>query len=152
VQLYPVLEYRNEFRIERVFGRFKGDQLAIAPLFVKRDDQVVGLTRLLSLAVRVLTLMEFVVRRALAEQHRVLAGLYLDSSRKTTAKPTAERLLRVFSHIKLVSISFPDKVVYQVTEFSPVHQEIIDLLGLPSDLYTSLNQTLSRVSQASMSA
>lgn len=147
-----VLEYRNEFRIERVFGRFKGDQLAIAPLFVKRDDQVVGLTRLLSLAVRVLTLMEFVVRRALAEQHRVLAGLYLDSSRKTTAKPTAERLLRVFSHIKLVSISFPDKVVYQVTEFSPVHQEIIDLLGLPSDLYTSLNQTLSRVSQASISA
>jgi transposase len=147
-----VLEYRNEFRIERVFGRFKGDQLAIAPLFVKRDDQVVGLTRLLSLAVRVLTLMEFVVRRSLQEQDRVLAGLYLDSSRKTTARPTAERLLRVFSHIKLVSISFPDKVVYQVTAFSPVHQEIIDLLGLPSDLYTSLNQTLSRVSQASMSA
>src|SRR2546421_1171188 len=147
-----VLEYRNEFRIERVFGRFKGDQLAIAPLFVKRDDQVVGLTRLLSLAVRVLTLMEFVVRRALAEQHRVLAGLYLDSSRKTTAKPTAERLLRVFSHIKLVTLSLPDKVVYQVTNFSPVHQEIIDVLGLPPDLYTSLNQTLSRVSQASMSA
>jgi transposase len=147
-----ILEYRNEFRIERVFGRFKGDQLAIAPLFVKRDDQVVGLTRLLSLAVRVLTLMEFVVRRVLAEQQRVLAGLYLDSSRKTTAKPTAERLLRVFSHIKLVTLSLPDKVVYQVTNFSPVHQEIIDVLGLPPDLYTSLNQTLSRVSQASMSA
>jgi transposase len=147
-----VLEYRNEFRIERVFGRFKGDQLAIAPLFVKRDDQVVGLTRLLSLAVRVLTLMEFVVRRALAEQQRVLAGLYLDSSRKTTAKPTAERLLRVFSHIKLVTLSLPDKVVYQVTNFSPIHQEIIDVLGLPPDLYTALNQTLSRVSQASMSA
>lgn len=147
-----VLEYRNEFRIERVFGRFKGEQLAIAPLFVKRDDQVVGLTRLLSLAVRVLTLMEFVVRRALAEQQRVLAGLYLDSSRKTTAKPTAERLLRVFSHIKLVTLSLPDKVVYQVTNFSPIHQEIIDVLGLPPDLYTSLNQTLSRVSQASMSA
>jgi transposase len=147
-----ILEYRNEFRIERVFGRFKGEQLAIAPLFVKRDDQVVGLTRLLSLAVRVLTLMEFVVRRVLAEQQRVLAGLYLDSSRKTTAKPTAERLLRVFSHIKLVTLSLPDKVVYQVTNFSPVHQEIIDVLGLPPDLYTSLNQTLSRVSQASMSA
>jgi len=147
-----ILEYRNEFRIERVFGRFKGEQLAIAPLFVKRDDQVVGLTRLLSLAVRVLTLMEFVVRRALAEQQRVLAGLYLDSSRKTTAKPTAERLLRVFSHIKLVTLSLPDKVVYQVTNFSPVHQEIIDVLGLPPDLYTSLNQTLSRVSQASVSA
>ena len=129
-----------------------GDHLAIAPLFVKRDDQVEGLTRLLSLAVRVLTLMEFVVRRALAEQDRVLAGLYLDSSRKTTARPTAERLLRVFAHIKLVTIYLPDTIVYQVTSFSPVHQEIIDLLGLPSDLYTSLNRTLSRVVQASMSA
>src|SRR5881392_3741129 len=67
-----VLEYRNEFRIERVFGRFKGDHLSIAPLFVKRDDQVEGLTRLLSLDVRVLTLMEFVARRALKLQNRVL--------------------------------------------------------------------------------
>lgn len=145
-----ILEYRNEFRVERVFGRFKGEQLAIAPLFVKRDDQVVGLTRLLSLAVRVLTLMEFVVRRALAEQQRVLAGLYLDSSRKTTAKPTAERLLRVFSHIKLITITFPESVVHQVTGFSAVHQEIIDLLGFPSDLYTSLTKTVARVLQASV--
>jgi transposase len=144
-----VLEYRNEFRIERVFGRFKGDQLALAPLFVKRDDQVVGLTRLLSLAVRVLTLMEFVVRRALEQQDRVLAGLYLDSPRKTTAKPTAERLLRVFSHIKLITITFPDRVVHQVTAFSALHQDIIDLLGLPSDLYTSLTQIVLRGSQAS---
>jgi len=144
-----VLEYRNEFSIERVFGRFKGEQLAIAPLFVKRDDQVVGLTRLLSLAVRVLTLMEFVVRRALEQQDRVLAGLYLDSSRKTTAKPTAERLLRVFSHIKLITITFPDRVVHQVTEFSALHQQIIDLLGLPSDLYTSLTKTVLRDPQAS---
>jgi transposase len=147
-----ILEYRNEFCVERVFGRFKGEQLAIAPLFVKRDDQVVGLTRLLSLAVRVLTLMEFVVRRALAEQQRVLAGLYLDSSRKTTAKPTAERLLRVFSHIKLITIAFPESVVHQVTGFSAVHQEIIDLLGFPSDLSTSLTKTVARVLQASVMA
>jgi transposase len=147
-----VLEYRNEFRIERVFGRFKGDQLAIAPLFVKRDDQVEGLTRLLSLAVRVLTLMEFVVRRALEQQDRVLAGLFLDSSRKTTAKPTAERLLRVFSHIKLITITFPGSIVHQVTGFSALHQDIIDLLGLPSDLYTSLTKTVVQIPQASVVA
>ena len=147
-----ILEYRHEFRIERVFGRFKGEQLAIAPLFVKRDDQVVGLTRLLSLAVRVLTLMEFVVRRALKQSDRVLAGLYLDSSRKTTAKPTAERLLRVFSHIKLITIPSPDRVVHQVTGFSPLHQEIIDLLGLPPDLYTSLTRTVLRFPQPSVLA
>ncbi len=147
-----VLEYRNEFRIERVFGRFKGDHLSIAPLFVKRDDQVVGLTRLLSLAVRLLTLMEFVVRRRLQEQKRALAELYLDSPRKTTTRPTTERLLRAFSHIKLITITLPDRIVHQVTGFSPIHQDIIDLLGLPSDLYASLTKTVSCVLQASMSA
>jgi transposase len=147
-----VLEYRNEFRIERVFGRFKGDRLSIAPMFVKRDDQVEGLTRLLSIAVRLLTLMEFVVRRSLQEQKRALAGLYLDSPRKTTTKPTTERLLQVFSHIRLIRISFPDKIVYQVKGLCPVHQEIIDVLGLPPDLYTALNRTVSRVSQATVVA
>jgi transposase len=145
-----VLCYRSEFLIERVFGRFKGDRLAIAPMFVKRDDQVEGLTRLLSLAVRVLTLMEFVVRRALGQQQRKLAGLYLDSPAKTTAKPTAERLLRVFSPIKLVSITSPESIVSRVTGFSSLHQEIIDLLGLPQDLYTSLIKTVIRVSKATL--
>jgi transposase len=147
-----VLEYRNEFRIERVFGRFKGDRLSIAPMYLKRDDQVEGLTRLLSIAVRLLTLMEFVVRRSLQEQDRVLAGLYLDSPRKTTAKPTAERLLQVFSPIKLIALSFSDRIVYQVKGASSIHQEIIDLLGLPADLYTSLNRTAVRVSQAEVVA
>src|SRR5205085_1391339 len=98
------------------------------------------------------TLIEFVVRRALEQQDRVLAGLYLDSSRKTTAKPTAERLLRVFSHIKLITITFPDRIMHQVTGFSDIHQDIIDLLGLPSDLYISLTKTVLRIPQASVVA
>ncbi len=59
-----VREYRHEYHIERGFGRLKGAPLSIAPMFVKREDQVVGLTHLLSVAVRILTLMEFVVRRS----------------------------------------------------------------------------------------
>lgn len=144
-----VLEYRNEYRAERGFGRFKGDRLAIAPMFVKRDDQVTGLTRFLSLAVRLLTLMEFVARRSLKEEERAIAGLYLDSPIKTTTQPTAERLLRSFLHIKLIIVSFSDRIVYQVKGLSPVHQEILGLLGLPPDLYTSLARTVLRVTQAS---
>jgi transposase len=147
-----VLEYRNEYRVERDFGRLKGDRLGIAPLFVKRDDQVKGLARFLSLAVRLLTLMEFVARRSLKEQERVVAGLYLDSPSKTTTRPTAERLLRAFAHLKLIIICFPDRVIYQVQGLSHVHQEIITLLGLPSDLYTSLARTVSRVTQETVVA
>lgn len=141
---HAVLEYRDEYRVERGFGRFKGDILGIAPMFVKRDDQVKGLARLLSIAVRLLTLIEFVARRTLKEQGRAQAGLYLDSPVKTTTRPTAERLLRAFLHIKLIIISFSDRIIYQVQGLSPVHQEILELAGLPSDLYTSLARTISR--------
>jgi transposase len=64
-----VREYRHEYYIERGFGRLKGAPLSIAPMFVKRDDQVTGLTHLLSIALRVLTLIEFVVRRILKQQN-----------------------------------------------------------------------------------
>ncbi len=60
-----VQEYRHEYHIERGFGRLKGAPLSIAPMFVQREDQVIGLTRLRSRAVRILTLLEFVVRRSL---------------------------------------------------------------------------------------
>jgi len=143
-----VLEYRNEYRVERGFGRFKGDCLGIAPMFVKREDQVRGLARFLSIAVRLFTLTEFVCRRNLKEQKRAVAGLYLDSPVKTTTKPTTERLLRAFLHIKLITITFSDRTIYQVQGLSSVHQDVIELLDLPPDLYTSLARTVSRVTQA----
>src|SRR6266571_1041995 len=40
-----VREYRHEYHIEQGFGRLKGAPLSIAPLLVKRDDQVSGLTQ-----------------------------------------------------------------------------------------------------------
>ena len=38
-----VLCYRNEYRVERIFHRLKS-RLDIAPLFVKRDDQIIPLS------------------------------------------------------------------------------------------------------------
>ena len=62
-----ILTYREEWLTERGFHRLKGVPLSLNPLFVKRDDQVVGLTNLLSLAVRFLTLIEFVVQQKLKQ-------------------------------------------------------------------------------------
>jgi transposase len=147
-----VLEYRHEYRIERDFGRFKADRLVIAPMYVRRDDQVVGLPRLLSLGVRLLTLIEYVARRTLEQQQSTIAGLYLDSPRKTTKTPTAERLLRALIHIKIIIIYLSDRIVYQVEGFSPVHERILEALALPADLYTSLAGTVERASQATPAA
>src|SRR5260370_6760310 len=47
-----VLCYRHEYRVERIFNRLKS-RVQIAPLFVKRNEHIEGLTYLLTLGVRV---------------------------------------------------------------------------------------------------
>lgn len=137
-----VREYRHEYHIEHGFGRLKGAPLSIAPMFVKRDDQVTGLTHLLSLALRVLTLMEFVVRRSLKQQGATLAGLYKDNPRRATATPTAERLLQAFVPITLTQVEWPDQTFRHVRPLTPVQEQILRLLGLPADLYAALAHTI----------
>jgi transposase len=141
-----VQEYRQEYHIEHGFARFKGAPLSIAPMFVKRDDQVVGLTHLLSLALRVLTLMEGGVRRRLKQQGTTLVGLYKDSPRKATSTPTAERLLQAFVPMTITQVQLPDQVVQHVTALSPVQTQILRLLDLPADLYARLARTIPQTS------
>jgi len=133
-----VLTYRDEWLIERGFHRLKGAPLSLNPLFVKRDDQVVGLIHLLTIAIRLLTLIEFVVRRALQREQATLVGLHKENPKKATAIPTAERLLQAFSNITLTVVQLPDRVMRHVTPLTPLQVRILELLGLSPDIYRSL--------------
>jgi len=133
-----VLTYRDEWLIERGFHRLKGAPLSLNPLFVKRDDQVVGLIHLLTIAIRLLTLIEFVVRRALKREQAELVGLHKENPKKSTATPTTERLLQAFSNITLTIVQLPDRVVRHVTPLAPLQVRILELLGLSPDIYRSL--------------
>jgi transposase len=133
-----VLTYRDEWLVERGFHRLKGAPLSLDPLFVKRDDQVVGLTHLLSIAVRLLTLIEFAVRRALKRTESSLVGLHKENPKKATATPTTERLLQAFSNITLTIIQFPDHVVHHLTPLTALQVQILELLGLSPGIYRSL--------------
>jgi transposase len=133
-----VLTYREEWLIERGFHRLKGAPLSLTPLFVKRDDQVVGLIHLLTIAIRLLTLMEFVVRRALKREQASLVGLHKENPKKATATLTTERLLQAFSNITLTIIQLPDRVMRYVTPLTPLQVRILELLSLSPDIYRSL--------------
>src|SRR2546423_342952 len=85
----------------RSLGRLKGRPLSLTPMYVQRDDHATGLIRLLSIALRVVTLLEFVVRRQVAAAGAKLAGLYAGNSKRETGRPTAERLLEAFQDITL---------------------------------------------------
>jgi hypothetical protein len=58
----------------------------------------------LTLDVRVLTLVEFVVQRSLREADAKLYGMHPENRKKSTAKPSAERILKTFSKINLTII------------------------------------------------
>jgi transposase len=133
-----VLTYRDEWLIERGFHRLKGVPLSLDPLFVKRDDQVIGLINLLSIAVRLLTLLEFVVRRQLKQHQEQLVGLIENNPKKGIHNPTTERLLKTFADVTLTIVRSPGQVIRHVTPLSALQIRILELLGLPPGVYTQL--------------
>jgi transposase len=133
-----VLTYREEWLIERGFHRLKGVPLSLDPVFVKRDDQVTGLTNLLSIAVRLLTLIEFVVRRNLQRHQEKLAGLLPQNPKKGIDNPTTECLLKMFDNITLTIVPLPDRIIRHVTPLTILQIRILELLGLSPSIYTSL--------------
>jgi len=133
-----VLTYREEWLIERGFHRLKGVPLSLSPLFVKRDDQVVGLTNLLSLAVRFLTLIEFVVRRKLKQNQEKLVGLIENNPKKGIDNPTTERLLKMFDNITLTIVQLPGQTIQHLPALTAVQTRILELLGLSANVYTRL--------------
>src|SRR5947209_6823062 len=96
-----VLAYREEYLIERGFGRLKGRPLSVSPLQLTSEPRVKGLLRLLSLGLRVLCLLEYQVRAQLAEQQQSLAGLYAGNPKRATRRPTSEALLKAFKGLHL---------------------------------------------------
>jgi transposase len=134
-----VLCYRNEYRVERIFHRLKS-RVHIAPLFVKLNEQIEGLTYLLTLGVRVLTVTEFVLRRSLETAQASLPGLHPENKQKMTDKPTAERILKAFSDISLTIIknTAGEEILRRLTPLSGLQEDILQWLGLEITLYGQL--------------
>jgi transposase len=134
-----VLTYRDEWIIEHGFHRLKGAPLSLDPLFLKNDDQIKGLTNLLSIAVRMLTLIEFVVRRKLKQNQEKLTGLIENNPKKGIDNPTTERLLRTFRGIYLSTVHLPNQEpVRHITRLSNLQIRILELLGLSPTIYSQL--------------
>jgi transposase len=133
-----VLAYREEYLIERGFGRLKGRPLSVSPLQLTSEPRVKGLLRLLSLGLRVLCLLEYQVRAQLTEQQQSLAGLYAGNPKRATRRPTSEALLKAFKGLHLTALSQQAHTVYHVTPLSTLQERIMALLGFSPALYSTL--------------
>ena len=133
-----VLAYRDQYLVERGCGRLKGRPLSVTPMYLEREDHVTGLIRLLSIGLRILTLLEFLIRHRLAQEDAELAGLYAGNPKRATARPTAERILEAFKHITLTVIREPPRTLRHITALSSLQRRILDLLDFSPDIYTRL--------------
>ena len=86
-----VVRYRGGGVLERDFRLVKELPLGLRPLFVWKDDQIKGLTRLLTLGLRLLTLIESQVRQ----------GLYAGQATRETDRPTGKRILQAFARAQI---------------------------------------------------
>ncbi len=137
-----MLATRPECRIEQGFRRLKGNQLSVRPMYLRDETRVKGLVRLLSLGLRVLTLLEFGVRQRLAQEKESLRGLYVSSPTKAIARPTAERLLEAFKGLTLTIIHLNDQWLSHLTPLSELQKRILALANL-SEAYETLTATIS---------
>ncbi len=135
-----VRHYRGGWTLERDFRLVKDRPLGLSPLFVWKDEQVTGLVRLLTLALRLLTLLESQVRHALAAQQTELVGLYPGQPSRTTDRPTGARLLQAFARAQLTlsCIEGLTTTHWHLTPLSALHKQILHYLRLPLSLYTDL--------------
>ncbi|MCZ6680409.1 MAG: hypothetical protein O7E52_24530, partial [Candidatus Poribacteria bacterium] len=127
--------YRAAPRIERHFHLFKSAPIGISPMYVRNDDQIIGLCRLLSLCVRLMTLIEIVIRRHLNQHDETLAGLYEGNPNRKTKTPTAIKLLRAFRGISRVQFIAESNSGPYTTPLTPLQMKGLSMLGIDSAVY-----------------
>jgi len=133
-----VLAYREEYLVERGFGRLKGKPLSLSPMYVQSDQRATGLIHLLSLCLRILTILEWRCRQHLADHHESLPGLYAGNPKRTTSRPSAEALLQAFQLIHLSVVTLGQQAHRHLTPLSELQQHILCLLNMPPALYDRL--------------
>jgi hypothetical protein len=130
--------YRQQAIHERGFARLKTRNLHIRPVYLSDERRIAGLTWLLCLALRVLTLTEYRLRTALARRGETLAGLNPASRAQATTSPTTERVIAAFQNLTRTTVALPQAVHHHVTPLSALQTHVLALLDLPTDLYTRL--------------
>ncbi len=129
--------YRDEWLIERGFHRFKKGHIPALPLFLRLPERIKGLMLLLTIALQVLTLMEFVSRRELSKKDETISGLVPGNPKMKTSRPTAERLLSQFDNLHLLIEEKGEKFSGVMVEgLTSLHKQILSILQLPENIYS----------------
>jgi transposase len=130
-----VWAYRGQYRIEDDWSRLKGRSLGLTPLYLQDEERIQGLVYLLSLALRVLTLVEWEVRERLRQEGAQLQGIYAGQAGRKTARPSAELLLGALKTISVSVVEINGQIHALLAPLTEVQKRLLALWDLPPDLY-----------------
>ena len=130
--------YRGQNSVEGNYARLKGQPLGLAPMYLQHERRIVGLVLLLSLALRLLSVLEWSLRRKLQESGEPVKGLYPGQPGRKTKTPSAELLLEAFKGVSLTVLLLGGQLASYLTPLSPLQLRLLDLWDLPADLYLRL--------------
>ena len=133
-----VWAYRGQYRIEDDWSRLKGRSLGLTPVYLQDEQRIQGLVYLLSLALRVLTLVEWVVRERLRQEQAKLQGIYAGQPGRQTDRPSAELLLGALKTISISVVEVNGQVHALLTPLTEVQQRLLELWNLSPDLYENV--------------
>lgn len=133
-------QYRQNWHGEDNYHLLKAAPLGLSPLYVHNPDQLTGLTHLLTLAARLLRLMELHVAQHLHTTGQSLAGLYAGLPTKATTRPTAVAMLKAVARaeINLTTIHLGVQSHRHLTPLPSLLLTLLAALHLPCSLYTDL--------------
>jgi transposase len=130
--------YRGQNRLEDNWSRLKGQPLGLTPMYLQYERRVVGLVLLLSLALRLLSVLEWTVRKKLQENNEALKGLYAGQRGRQAKRPSAELLLKAFKGVSLAIVQAANQVTAHITPLTALQMKLLQLWELPSNLYLRL--------------
>jgi transposase len=130
-----VWAYRGQYRIEDDWSRLKGRPLGLTPMYLQDEQRMQGLVYLLSLALRLLTLLEWVVRERLRKEGAKLRGVYAGQPGRKTDRPSAELLLRAMKTISVSVVEINGQTHALLSPLTEMQIHLLELWGLPPDLY-----------------
>jgi hypothetical protein len=130
--------YRGQNRLEDNWSRLKGRPLRLTPMFLQYESRIHGLVLLLSVALRLRSVVEWQVSKKLHESKETLKGLYPGQPGRQAKNPSAELLLQAFKGISLVIVEATGWQLAHVVALTALQQKLLDLWELPPDLYHRL--------------
>jgi transposase len=130
--------YRGQNRLEDNWSRLKGQPLGLTPMCLQYESRIIGLVLLLSLALRLLSILEWTVRKKLQENQQTLKGLYSGQRGRQAKRPSAELLLKAFKGISLAIVQIAGRLAAQIPPLTALQKSLLKFWELPPNLYLRL--------------